>query len=54
MEIMSVTQEKDKSVIEAEINGHKVTLYFSQQPNCEISAQIKMALLGSAIPDLTS
>lgn len=42
------------SKLETEVQGRKVTLYFSDTPNLEIASRIKMALLGTIMPEADS
>lgn len=46
-------QVKDRK-LETEVQGRKVTLYFSDTPNLEIASRIKMALLGTVMPETDS
>lgn len=51
---MNQTAKEDqmnRKKLETEIQGCKVTMYFAEEPNLEVASHIKLALLGTVIPE---
>ena len=47
---MAKTAKKSNTQMTITVQGHEVTLYFSDEPNTQVAAQIRQALLGMYLP----